>query len=566
MNKVINVNIGGVPFIINDDAFEYLESYLDALKAHFSKEEGTEEIIGDIEYRLAELFTESLGNRKIVELSDIKSAIAIIGKPEEFDDPISNTSSEDNHESDHQTGADKEPPFNFKVGKRLFKNPDDKIVSGVASGLAAYLGIKEPVLVRLGFVLLTIFGGGSGIPIYIVLMLILKEAKSPKEKLEMRGEPINLDSLTKVVKEEVNKFGETIKDFSDKSGITDTFAGSKSKKNSSSSSSFKAEEPNHKTKQEPKGTWDPNDLVEQAKEASVRFGQSFEFALRGLIKIVKPIFMMIGGIVLAALLVAWVAIIISLIKGAPAIMMFMPSYTAIANLGFLNLVFLILIPVIAIGMAIFRLFFRRKIPGVIIGALTGFWFINLASFSVVGSRMAAEFKTPFTVIENLVSNPMEVGTLHFQAIKNPKKGINLGSLSYWEDKMILSPAVIHIEKSEDENIHLLHHKTAKGKSEESARQAALELKHDINTKGDTISVLDRPYLLNPSKFRNQSVQVILRLPLDKTVSFNKNLGALNFQTTLPGDPLFNSNLRGKFLTLRQDGLKITEQHPSQIQE
>lgn len=567
MNTVVNVNIGGVPFIIDEDAYKYLDAYMNAIRNHFSREEGSEEIVTDIENRMAELLQEKLGTRKIVNLKDVESATAIMGTPEEFEytsesefgqDPNSGSTDHDRNNKENEDDT-----FKFKTGKRLYKNPDDKVVSGVASGLAAYVGVKDPVLIRLIFVLLTIFGGGSGIPIYIVLMFVLKDAKSAKEKLEMRGEPINLDSLSKVVHKEMKQFGDQIKDFTDKSGFKSDGSGFNYKKKSNQNKANKSTNQSHASfteqEEEPASeSWDPGDLVEQAKEVTRRFGESFEFAVRGFFKIVTPIFMLLGGIIIAALVVAWIAIIFSIIKGAPVIMMFMPTSPTIALLGFLNIIFLVLVPMIGLVLLMMRIFFKTKVAGTISAGLFGFWILNVASVSVVGTQVADAYKTPFTVIENLITNPEEVTNLHLKAIRVPMKGVQLGSVSFDEDHLFLPPTVITIEKSTDEYIHLLKQQSGKGSTEKIAKQSAMALPFEVNRNQDTISFNDRAKLSVDEKFRGQSVELVLQLPLNKSVSLDENLGKLRFKTSLPGDILYNQALRGKLLTLKADGLKIEE--------
>ena len=87
MKKVLNINLGGYPFTIDDDAYEHLDIYLKTIHGHFENSEGYEEITNDIESRMAELFQEQLGNHPIVTINDVKNVIAIMGTPEDFDTP-----------------------------------------------------------------------------------------------------------------------------------------------------------------------------------------------------------------------------------------------------------------------------------------------------------------------------------------------------------------------------------------------------------------------------------------------------------------------------------------------
>ena len=205
MNKVLNINLGGYPFTIDDNAYMHLNNYLDTIRNHFRNSEGFEEITSDIEGRMAELFQEHMGDRPIVTIKDVKMAIAIMGTPEEF-------GAEPMDEEVPGGMGRKSGKFRIKTGKRLFRNPEDEVVGGVCSGIAAYLGIEDPLWVRLVFALI-IFSGGIGIPMYFVLWAILPKAESASDRLAMRGEPINVSNIGKLIEEEMTHFSETMADF-----------------------------------------------------------------------------------------------------------------------------------------------------------------------------------------------------------------------------------------------------------------------------------------------------------------------------------------------------------------
>ena len=85
MKKTFNINLGGIVFHIDEDAYELLDKYLSNLRIHFSKEEGGEEIVHDMELRISELFSERLNERnQVITLNDVEEIIAQMGKPEEF--------------------------------------------------------------------------------------------------------------------------------------------------------------------------------------------------------------------------------------------------------------------------------------------------------------------------------------------------------------------------------------------------------------------------------------------------------------------------------------------------
>lgn len=200
MNKIININLGGYPFTIDDNAYEELDKYLSTIRKHFSKSEGCDDIISDIESRMAELLNENLKGRSIIGLSDIEHVISVMGRPDEF----GAETEEAFQESKSRNSAKSE----YRTGKRLFRDPDEKVIGGVCAGLAAYFGIEEPVWIRLAFAIALFTGFGC--IVYIILWIAIPEAKTAGDKLSMKGEKIDVSSIAKKVEEEINNLSRTI--------------------------------------------------------------------------------------------------------------------------------------------------------------------------------------------------------------------------------------------------------------------------------------------------------------------------------------------------------------------
>ena len=199
MNKISNINLGGYPFTIDDDAFDHLERYLDTIHRHFRDSEGYEDITADIEARMAELFQEQLNGRPIVTLRDVKNAISIMGTPEEFGaEPI-----------EEPAAAASASKSEYKTGKRLFRDVDNKMIGGVCSGLAAYFGMQDPLWMRIFFVII-VLTFGFGIPLYFILWMITPEATSTSDRLAMKGEPINVSNIAKSIEEEIGKLSDQL--------------------------------------------------------------------------------------------------------------------------------------------------------------------------------------------------------------------------------------------------------------------------------------------------------------------------------------------------------------------
>lgn len=197
MKKTTQTNIGGFVFNMDDDAYLATEQYLNALKQHFKTEESADEILEDIEWRMAEIFKEAIKNkREVVTLSDVQQMIEIMGQPEMI--------------TEEKKGDTQEEKVSFSTGhKRLYRDPEHKVIGGVCGGLAAYFNI-DPIIFRLVFGIMFIVWG-TGVMIYVLLWIAMPKAKTRAEKLEMRGERINVSNLEKQVKEEVGGIKDGIK-------------------------------------------------------------------------------------------------------------------------------------------------------------------------------------------------------------------------------------------------------------------------------------------------------------------------------------------------------------------
>lgn len=207
MNKILNVNLGGYALTIDDDAFEYLTAYLESIRKKFSDSEGRDEIVSDIEARLGELISQGMGGRSIVMLPDVEAAVQIMGKPEEFEtEPVGTPGSGSG--GSHKASAKGTNGPSVRTGRRLFRDEEDKVVGGVCSGLAAYFGIQDPVWMRLIFVVLTFLSAGFWIPAYLLMMILVRPAKTAADRLAMRGEPINVDNIAKEIEVSFERFGD----------------------------------------------------------------------------------------------------------------------------------------------------------------------------------------------------------------------------------------------------------------------------------------------------------------------------------------------------------------------
>ncbi len=186
MKKTITINLGGMVFHIDEDAYRQLEEYLRSLGDHYANDPASGEILEDIEARMAELFHEKMSpGQEVITLANTQEVIRIMGYPEDF------------MEEDPSAAYGRRQRTHYR---RIYRDPDSRVLGGVCGGLGAYFNI-DPLVFRLLFIAVTLLGG-AGVLLYIILWIIVPEAKTTAQKLEMRGEPVNVSNIGKKVKEE----------------------------------------------------------------------------------------------------------------------------------------------------------------------------------------------------------------------------------------------------------------------------------------------------------------------------------------------------------------------------
>lgn len=213
MKKTITMNLSGIVFHIEEDAYEKLSQYLHTIKGYFKNAEGCEEIMNDIESRIAEMLQTKVSTAKqAVIMADIDSVIAVMGRPEEF--AGDNADSKNNSESKQQQEYSSSSTYTGR--RRIFRDPDDKIVGGVCSGISNYFDF-DPIWLRGAFAV-SFFVFGTGLLLYIILLIIIPKAKTTAEKLEMRGEKVNINNIGKTVNEEFQEFKKRMDDLGKEMG------------------------------------------------------------------------------------------------------------------------------------------------------------------------------------------------------------------------------------------------------------------------------------------------------------------------------------------------------------
>jgi phage shock protein PspC (stress-responsive transcriptional regulator) len=186
MKITVSINLGGYSFNIDEDAYSELKRYLKNLELHFAGEDSSSEILSDIESRMSELLRSRLtGYKQVITMDDVRYVISVLGTPEDISD----------HESKSSRDKFASPGYH-----RMYRDPDHRIIGGVCSGMGAYWN-TEPWIVRIIFLILAIMGG-LGILVYLILYIVIPEAKTTAQKIEMKGEPVNIHNIKESVKQE----------------------------------------------------------------------------------------------------------------------------------------------------------------------------------------------------------------------------------------------------------------------------------------------------------------------------------------------------------------------------
>jgi phage shock protein PspC (stress-responsive transcriptional regulator) len=185
MKKTFSVNLGSQVYNMDEDAYLIMKAYLDRIEGYFYDQKEQEDIMNDIEMRISELFSERLGiSKQVITRRDVDEVIAIMGDPHE----IIGEEESPRAAQEKRTGP-----------RRIFRDPEDRMIGGVCSGLGAYMGI-DPVIMRILFVLFLIFG--IGFLVYIILWIVVPEARTTAQKLEMRGDSVNASNIGNFFKDE----------------------------------------------------------------------------------------------------------------------------------------------------------------------------------------------------------------------------------------------------------------------------------------------------------------------------------------------------------------------------
>ena len=471
MDKTISISLGGFSFIVDDRAFLKLKNYLDEIRHSLHGMEGTDDIIADVETRIAELFKERLGTREVVNEMDVEHIIGIMGRPEQYVDEEEAT---ENKSYAHTGSTYKSTADGTK--KKLYRDPNDKIIAGVLSGLAHYLGIDtwitRVIWIILFFADIPLTGTMFTILSYIILWIILPKAETASQKYEMYGQAGDFETI---------------------------------KKNASQAAA------------EMKGV---------ARDASGALGKIFHV-------LGKIILFFIGFMLICSgigLIIGAIALLISSATEMPfQFFGYIVDYPWQETIAKIIVMLLMVIPALLFIILGARLISDRvKVSRTLVFTLIGIWFIAGISGTVLGVSIAKNFtrdiefsdKKSFAVSKDTLTIKFNEfknsGKYKFKWFDNDDMG---GFISFDGNVHRRIENDIHIQQTKDSLVSVEIQYHAKGRSMDNARDNAEQIRYTykMNAQGE-LEFDDFIVLPEGSKFRDQDVEIFIYIPEGITLS------------------------------------------------
>ena len=520
MKKTIRINISGLIFNLDEDAYSKLQHYLNSITNKFLNTNEGNEVIADVEARIAELFQEKVGDRKeVINLVDIDYIIEIMGKPEDFDD-VYEPEEEDTQYKSQQSA---------KSVRRVYRDPDNKVFSGLSGGIAAYFGI-DPIIIRIVFVLATLFYGSS-ILVYVFLWIIIPEASTTSQKLEMRGESINVENIEKSIKEE---FG-NVKTRLSKLQNSDNY--SKLSNNISSIAQF-----------------------------AVKIG----VVLFKVILVILGIWLFIAGLGVLGSLTGMLFFNDTIISPfswndinfsfPDLVRLFADSFTAIA--GLISFYIVVTIPALVVIFFSLKMIFRFKVQNRAIGIIgITLWLVSLMTLVVAGFRTAYNYKSDAEITKNYTLETNS-DTL-FLKLNNTNKmwqehqketHFNRVYVDFENNLKLSGKPDLHIYKSDNNKISLRVSKSARGMTKEAASKTIKNINYSWQ-QDDSLLLLNRYFNINDTKVRDQELNIDLAIPVGKVLYLGNNIDQIAWDIhNVQG--IYDYDMTGEYWLMTEDGLSL----------
>lgn len=476
MIKTFNINLAGQIFNINEDAFEHLSNYFNTLRSFYANEEDKDEIIRDIEARFAELFL-AKGKSYIITKQDAEEVVNLMGNPQEFD--------EDNQQQASQSSTANTASSSTAIpsGKKLYRDMDNSVVAGVCAGLSNYLGISDPIWIRLTFILLAIFTATFWMfVIYPILWFIIPEAITSAQKLEMKGEAINLSNIEKKIKDE-------------------------------------------SAPEKPKGIL--NQMIAFLGAGVLVF---FKF----LLWLGIAIAILTGGALVFSLLVVLIVLAVITVVGIPFVNNFFYNSSADGWMLGIGGLLVGIIPVVFGILALVHVFSKTSKPlkkqfiFPLVGLfLFGFLLLNISGYhakQLVSEKRKINQTLPLNY--DYKSDTLQI-TMNPSIKDEDYSDININGvtglidfISDFDDKLV--PVNIEIFTSENDSFYVVRQFSASGKDDKDAIENATNFKHNISQVNNKI-IID-PYIqfnADKVKYRNQRLLIKVYVPEGKIIKWDR---------------------------------------------
>ncbi len=478
MKKSITANIGGRIFHIDEDAYETLNRYLKQLAQYFRKSQGSDEIMEDIELRISELLFDRAGKAGIVSLAQVNEVITEMGRPEDFDP-----------EAGSPDAASEAPPAG-EPSKRLFRDPDDRVLGGVCAGIGHYFGI-DPVWVRLVFAAAILFFG-TGFLLYIVLWIVIPEAKTAAEKLQMKGRPVNISNLEETIREEMKGMKERLQNFKEEA---------KNIKHSDAVHRFRS-------------------FFQDLADAIRDFFQGIG---GGGVKLVGGLLVMAAMAMLAFFVIELTDIGWATGSIYPNFAGYLTGSPSTARWMGIGLLLVLLIPVLVLFIRGTMLLFGIKKRGALWGGFFIFiWILGLFLVLFSGINIARDFRYSGsqTIVHTFDSLPYN--TLYLDLAHRPYKvewdnfpvRIDANDLLVTEDTFLVRDIAIRIEETNGPGFRIVEKHFARGRSPRNARHNAAAIDYCF-AKRDSLILFDPEFPLKGNTWRLQRVRITVQVPRDK---------------------------------------------------
>jgi len=472
MNKTVNINLGGIFFHIDEDAYQKLTRYFDAIKRSLSNSSGQDEIIKDIEMRVSELFTERQKSEKhVVGLKDVDEVIAIMGQPEDYkiDD------------EDTETGSKN---YNSSQSRKLYRDTENGMIGGVLAGLGHYFGVDKVWLRIIMLVFLFVFGTGA--LAYFILWIVMPEAKTTAEKLEMTGEPVTISNIEKKVREEFENVSEKFKNADyDKFG---------------------------------------NKVKSGAEKIGSSFGNLVILVLKAFSKFLGILLIISGIATMVLLFIAVFTLGSSSIISVPwQDFIEAGNFTEYPVWCFgLIMFFAVGIPFFFLTLLGFKLLSpnMKSIGNIAKYTLLAIWLISVSLAVAVGIKQASAFANDGRVVQKETINLKPKDTLFIKFEHNDYFAKNVEERTDFKitqdstktDVIYSNNVSFRIEKTDANLPYIQVEKEAKGKTMSEAKLRAEQIKYTYKIIGNHL-VMDN-YLLSDlkEKFRDQEIEITLFIP------------------------------------------------------